>query len=72
MGRFSILNTTYRKNNLTSFKALLIFLSSTMFKLRKILDRMQVPDKHVTETKVIRRVDFEVCYPTHPFHTLQK
>lgn len=45
----SVLNTMYRKNNLTSFKSLLIFLSVTMFKLGNILDQMLVPDKHVLQ-----------------------
>lgn len=43
----SILNTMYRKNNLTSFKSVLIFLSGTTFKLKNTSEQMVVPDKHM-------------------------
>lgn len=47
----TILNTVYTKNNLTSFKSLLIFLSGSTFKLRNILKQMLVPDKHVLQRR---------------------
>lgn len=43
----SILNTMYRKNNLTSFKSVLIFLSGTTFKLKNTSEQMVVPDKRM-------------------------